>query len=221
MTIEQLISPSVPTLHPDDTGNRALDIMDEAKLSELPLVNNDEYIVLVKESDLLEWEHPEAALSTAGSLNFKPAIPASAHPFEAIRIMTQAELDILPVISEELKYLGAVTKDMLLKYIAENSGIDNPGGIITLEIAPRNYTLYEIARICENEDVVILNMQVHTNKQGMLEITLKLNRSAISAVVSSFERHSYHVVNVFGEELNRDDITGKYNLLMNYINMGG
>ncbi len=126
---------------------------------------------------------------------------------------------MLPVTDEEHKYIGAVTRDDLLKYIAENSGIDNPGGILVLEIAPRNYTLYEIARICENEDVTILNLQVHTNEQGQLEITLKLNRTVLDAVVSSFERHNYHVKEVYGEDSNDEDIEGKYNLLMNYINM--
>jgi ferric-dicitrate binding protein FerR (iron transport regulator) len=53
----------------------------------------------------------------------------------------------------------------------------------------------------------------------MLEVTLKLNRTVLTAVVASFERHSYHVISVYGEETNREDITGKYNLLMNYINM--
>jgi acetoin utilization protein AcuB len=219
MTIEQIISHDVPTLKPEDTGNKALDLMEETKFAQLPIVSDDIYITLVQEADIHEWKDPETALSTAELSNYKPAIPATAHPYEAMRVMHQMNLSILPVLDNEQKYIGCVTKDSLLKYVTENSGIDAPGGIIVLEIAPRNYTLYEIARICENEDVTILNVQVHTNERGLMEVTLKLNRSALEAVVSSFERHNYHVKEVFGEESNKDDITGKYNLLMNYINM--
>ncbi len=128
-------------------------------------------------------------------------------------------LSVLPVIDNEHKYIGSVTKDTLLNYIIGNSGIDTPGGIIVLEVAPRDYTLYEIARICENEDVVIMNTQVHADEQGKLEITLKLNRTALDPVVSSLERHNYHVKEVYGEDIKNEDIEGKYNLLMNYINM--
>jgi len=219
MNIEQLISPAVPTLLPGDSGSHALEQLEKSNFSELPMVLEDNYMALVQENDLLDWDMPDAALSTAGFLNYKPAITASSHPFEAFRILHQMNLDILPVIDHEQRYIGAVTKDTLLKYITENSGIDNPGGIIVLEIAPRNYTLYEIARICENEDVIILNLQVHTNELGMLEVTIKLNRTVLAAVVSSFERHNYHVKEVYGEDNKDDDITGKYNLLMNYINM--
>ena len=219
MNIEQLISPVVPTLSPEDTCDHALALMEKENLACLPVTADDNYIALVQENDLLDRDTPDVTLTAANALGFKPAIPALSHPFEALRIIHQMNLDVLPVVDNEHKYTGAVTKDTLLKYMAEYSGINNPGGIIVLEIAPRNYTLYEIARICENEDVTILNLQVYTNEAGMLEVTLKLNRTALEAVTSSFERHSYHVKAVYGDESKNDDITDKYNLLMNYINM--
>lgn len=209
----------MPTLVSGDTGNRALELMDENNFTQLPVVDEDNYIALVLESDLLDWQKPGDTLSSTNFLNYKPAIIASAHPFEALRLVHQMKLAVLPVVDNEHKYIGSVTRDALLDYIAENSGIDIPGGIIVLEVAPRNYALYEIARICENEDVVIMNTQVHPNELGMLEITLKLNRTVLDPVVSSLERHNYHVREVYGEETKNEDITGKYNLLMNYINM--
>jgi CBS domain-containing protein len=218
MNIDQLISP-IPTLLPEDTGNKALEIMEENNLTELPVVTDDNYIALVNENDLLNWEKPGGALNTSDLLNYKPAVFAAGHPFEAMRLVHDMHLLLVPVVDSDNKYIGAVTRDSLLKYITENSGINTPGGIIVLEVNPRNYTLPEIARICENEDVVVLNLQVHGTEQGMLEITLKLNRSSLDAVVSSFERFNYRVKEVYGENNINDDIAGKYNLLMNYINM--
>jgi acetoin utilization protein AcuB len=219
MSLEQLISPSVPTLMPGDTGNKALALMGENNITQLPVVSADNYIALVRENDLLDWANPGSSLGEADFLNYKPAILVSGHPFEALRITNQMNLSVLPVIDHEHKYIGSVTKDSLLKYITENSGIDAPGGIIVLEAAPRNYSLYDIARICENEDVIIMNTQVHANEADNLEITLKLNRTGIDAVVSSFERYNYTVKEVYGEDSHDEDIAGKYNLLMNYINM--
>jgi len=219
MSIDQLISSDVPVLAPEDTGDKALDIMDEQNSTQLPVVADDSYVGLVQENELLEWPKPGDALSTSGLLSFKPAIISSAHPFEALRLMSQMHLHVLPVVDGEAKYLGAITQQSLLRYIAETSGIDTPGGIIVLEVAPRNYTLYEIARICENEDVVVMNTQVHANEQGNLEVTLKLNRTALDAVVSSLERHKYHVKEVYGEDHYDQDVESKYHLLMNYINM--
>ncbi len=219
MNIDQLISPSVPTLLNEDSGSRALELMEDNKLSQLPLIAEDNYVALIQEKEVLEWPDSEAHIANTAHAATRPAILSGAHPFEAMRIMSQMGLGILPVIDHEEKYLGAVTKDTLLQYITTNSGIDMPGGIIVLEIAPRDYTLVEIARICENEDVAIMNLQVHTNELGMMEITLKVNRTSVSALVASFERHNYVVKESFGEEHKDEDIAGKYNLLMNYINM--
>lgn len=219
MSLNQLIASDIPTLSPGHTGNSAIDIMDEHKLPQLPVVADDQYVALIRESDLLDWSTPDAELSATNFMSYKPAIGVLAHPYEAMRMLNEMNLSVLPVTDSDHKYIGTVTKDSLLKYFMENSSIMSPGGIIVLEIAPRNYTLYEIARICENEDVIIMNLQVRTNELGMLEVTLKLNRTALDAVVSSFERHSYRVVEVYGEESNNEDIAGKYNLLMNYINM--
>lgn len=220
MIIEQLISPIVPTLLPTDTGNRALNIMEEAHLTQLPLVKENQYIGLVQENDVLDWETPERPLDGADFLDYKPAVFAGGHPFEAMRIASQQNLSIVPVVDNENKYIGSITREDLLKYITENSGVDNPGGILVLQMEPRNYSLAEIARICENEDVLIMSTQVSNNEQsGLLEVTLKTNRTNLEALVSSFERHEYDVKEVFGAQDGREELMSRYNLLMNYINM--
>lgn len=220
MVIEQLISPVVPTLIPSDTGDKALLLMDENNLEQLPLVVEDKYMALVQEDDLLDWDKHESALQGADFLSYRPAVLASGHPYEAIRLAHQQNLSIVPVVDTENTYLGAITRNDLLRYITEKTGLDNPGGIIVLEIDPRNYSLYEIARICESEEVLLISTQIFSNKiTGKLEVTLKTNRTSLSAVVSALERHNYKVIEVFGDNSDNEGLTDRFNLLMNYINM--
>lgn len=219
MIIEELISPIVPTLLPSDTGNHALNVMEEAHLTQLPMVKENEYIGLVKESDVLDLHLPGEALDGNFSA-YRPAVRAGGHPFEAMRIAHQYNLNIVPVVDGADKYLGAITRDDLLKYITENSGMDNPGGIIVLQMEPRNYSLTEIARICESEDVLVMSAQISNNTvTGLLEVTLKTNRTNLEPVISSFERHDYEIKEVFGAQAGQEEMMSRYNLLMNYINM--
>jgi CBS domain-containing protein len=220
MIIEQLISPIVPRLVPTDTGSRALFLMEENNLTQLPLVAEEKYMALIQENDVLDWATPESPLGKASFLNYRPAVFASGHPFEALRVAHQQNLNIVPVVDNENTYLGAITRDDLLKYIAENSGLDNPGGIIVIELDPRDYSLAEIARLCESEDVVIISTQLMTNKvTGKIEVTLKTNRNDLQGVAATLERHQYVVKQVYGEESHYEDMLGRYQLLMNYINM--
>ncbi len=220
MVVEQLISPIVPTLIPTDTGDRALTLMDETNLNQLPLVANDKYMALVQENDLLDWENPDNSLQTADFLSYRPAVLSTGHPYEALRIAHQQNLHIVPVVDLENTYVGSITRDELLRYITEKSGLDNPGGIIVLEIDPRNYSLYEIARICESEEVLLISTQIFSNKlTGKLEVTLKTNRNSLGGVVDALERHNYKVKEVFGDRTDKDSLQDRFDNLMNYLNM--
>ncbi len=220
MDIQQLISPIVPILSPTDTGSRVLSLMEQNNLTQLPLVAEEKYMALVQENDVLDWETPESPLSKASFLTYRPAVFATGHPFEALRVAHQQNLNIVPVVDNENTYLGAITRDDLLKYIAENSGLDNPGGIIVIEMPPREYSLSTIARICESEDVIIISTQLFTNKAtGRIELTLKTNKTDLQGLAATFERHNYIVKQVYGEQAHQEDMLDRYNLLMNYINM--
>jgi CBS domain-containing protein len=220
MLIEQLISSDVPTLLPSDTGSKALFLMEEAHLTQLPMVMDDEYLGLIQETDVLDWDTPEHALDSAVFQQYRPAVSVAAHPYDAMRIASEQNLNVVPVIGEGSKYLGSITRDDLLKFITENSGLDNPGGIIILQLEPRQYSLSEIARICESEDVTIISSQLTNNREsGMIEVTLKTNRTNLEALVSSFERREYVVKEVFGAQIGMEDVMDRYKLLMNYINM--
>ena len=107
-----------------------------------------------------------------------------------------------------------------MKYITEYSGVDNPGGIIVIELDARDYSLSEIARICESEDAIVISTQLVTNKvSGKIEVTLKTNRTDLQGLASAFERHNFIVKQVYGEQAHYEDMLDRYNLLMNYINM--
>lgn len=195
-------------------------MMEENNLNQLPLIVDDKYTALVKETDLLDWDKPESPLSAAAFLNYKPAVASIGHPYEALRLANSQNLAIVPIVDHEDVYMGSITRNDLLKYITESSGLDNPGGIIIIEIAPTNYSMSEIARICESEEVLIINSQLFSNKEtGKFELTLKTNRTSLDAVVNALERHNYIIKEVYGEHSSKDYMIDRYNLLMNYLNM--
>jgi predicted transcriptional regulator len=203
-----------------DTGTHALQLMMDNDLTELPLVSDNNYIALISEDDILEWEDEDALFSEADYLNYRPAVAASSHPYEALKLAHRQNLNVIPVVDDSDKYIGCVTNDTLLSYIAENSGLDIPGAIIVIEIEPRNYSLYEIARIFENQEAIIINTQLFTNVQtNKLEITIKCNRTEVSGILSSLEHNKYKVIEVYGNSSNPEDIIDRYKLLMSYLNM--
>jgi acetoin utilization protein AcuB len=220
MSVNSIIAYEVPTLQPSDTGDRALQLMEDNNLQQLPVIADGQYMALVKEGDLLDWDKSAQPISSSDFLRFSPAIFASAHAYEALRLSYNHNLSVIPVVDNQNKYIGAVTRPNLMNYMVEHSGLDNPGGVIVLEMDPKDYTLYEIARICESEDAIILNSQLFSNRAtNKMELTLKVNRTNVEALAATYERFGYGVKEVYGESSNKEDMMDRYNLLMAYLNM--
>ncbi|NSL89738.1 CBS domain-containing protein [Chitinophaga solisilvae] len=220
MIARELIS-TVPILQPSDAGTRALRLMNEYHLTQLPMVVDNKYAALVEEDQIMDLEDPEALLQ---SIQFngaaRPAIMEQAHLFEALKLFYEFKLSALPVVTKENEYLGIITKDNLLAALAQYNGAREAGGILALEMDPRDYSLSEIARIAESNDVTLLSVNTITDAAtGKFEVLLKTNRQELHSLVATYERFNYTIKYIFSEEQEEDLLKKNYDLLMNYISM--
>lgn len=220
MLVQELISTVVPVLLPQDTGAKALRLMNEFHLTHLPLVVENKYAYLVEEDQVLDWEDPDQLLETAAAGTLRPAVPEGAHFYEALKVFYDLKISALPVVSREGEYLGVITRENLLAALARYNGVKEPGGVVVLEMEPRDYSLSEIARIAESNEVTLLSVNTLTNPNtAKLEVVLKTNRQEMQGLLATFERFNYNIKYMFSEELEEDLLKKNYDLLMNYISM--
>lgn len=220
MLLHQLLSADAPVAAPSDSVEYISSLFFASKLCQIPVVEDGNYLGIIDEKDIQTLETAREEMTNRDYEKFRPALLLSAHPFEVLRIMHIHQLSLLPIINDENEYVGAITKDALLKYLVENMGVEAEGSIIVLEMAPRDYSLSQIARICESEQVLILGVSIKTNvNTGKLELTIKTNTTDIAAVVQSLERFQYTVLDTYGDQKIDNDIVDRYKLFMNYINM--
>jgi CBS domain-containing protein len=62
MKAGQLISPDIPTLLESDSGDKALQWMDDYRVSHLPVIKNNNFVGVVSESDILDKEDSSETL---------------------------------------------------------------------------------------------------------------------------------------------------------------
>jgi acetoin utilization protein AcuB len=220
MNISSLISLDLPILSLQDSGERALVLMQEYRVFHLPLVQRDNYIALVSEDDLLDWDTPEEPLSLAEFVNFRPIIFEHMHPWDAARTAKEFNLSVLPIVNAQNHYMGMVTIEKLFDFITDHNGMKEHGAILILELEQRNYSLSEIARICESNNISILSTSLKTiDNTGLIWVTLKINVNDTQALVATFERFNYHVVDIFSSEHNDHDMRHHFDSFMHYLNM--
>lgn len=220
MIARNIISQSIPPLKQTDTGQKALSWMSEFFLQQLPVVDGTKFLGIITEYDILDQKDPEAAIEDMPLKLTDIKIAETDHIYEAIKAMQKSKLSIMPVVDAQDKYLGIITQESLINFFASASALQEPGGIVVLEVNQNDYVLTEIAQIVEANDASILNLYVNQvpNSSG-LEITLKLNRADLEAIIQAFERYEYSVKAFYQEEDYSEFLQERYDSLMNYLNI--
>ncbi len=220
MTAQNLMSVFILPLQITDTVAMAMKMMEENKTAHLPVVSETEYLGLLSEVELLSADSDDQPVETLCKALPKPFIHTQDHYYNALRIMIAQKLSVLPVLDDDRHYTGLLTTDVLLEEISRAMSVDNPGGIIILEINQNDYNLSEIARIVESNDNKILSLSVKTSPDSTrMEVTLKLNRLNLEPVIQTFFRYDYVISYYFGDnEKNENLLRERYDLLMRYLN---
>ncbi|MFH0892893.1 MAG: CBS domain-containing protein [Bacteroidota bacterium] len=220
MIAEKLLSETVMPLKTSDTGDKALLLMEEYKVSHLPIVNNEQFLGVISESDLFDANLPDEPVGNHSLSLQKPFVSKGQHIYEVIRTMANLKLSLIPVLDEKNNYLGVITLRGLVTAFSEMGAIQNPGGIIVLELNMNNYSLSQIAQIVESNDAKVLSSYVTSHTDSMkMEVTLKVNVTNIEPILKTFHRYDYIVKASFSEAEYLDDLKDRYDQFMNYLNI--
>lgn len=223
MFTQDLINKSIPQLKPKDSLAKALHLLNDFRLTHLPVVNENKYVGLISEEDLLDVEEEENEKATLAQMQ-DLLIPASAksnsHFLNAVNVALQLDTNLIPVTDKEGEFVGSITTTDLLKQLGNFAGCNEIGGLIVLEIERSQFSISEISRIVESFDYTILHLNTTIDPvTALLTITLHINKREVSQIVSTFERYDYRVLYYSGEENFENEISENYYHLMKYLDI--
>jgi acetoin utilization protein AcuB len=221
MVAKDLISEVIPSLKTSDLGQTALNWMEIFRISHLPIVNNQDFLGLISDTDIYDMNQPDEPIGNHELKLFKPYVFTEQHIFEVIGLAARLKLSVVPVLDSNNHFKGVITTNDLIKHLAGISSMDQPGGIIVLELTERDYSLTQIAQIVESNNVKILSMYITSPPESTkLEVTLKLNTGDLASVIRTFERYNYEVKTWVTSDESLDRFySERFDLLMKYLNI--
>jgi acetoin utilization protein AcuB len=220
MLAKELISGEIQPLKVSDKAVIALHWMDEFRIGLLPVVDGEQYVGLVSEEAIFNLGNFEESLSEIPLTTIGTSVHQHQHIFDAIRNAALLKLCIVPVVDAAGNYLGVITQQAMIDYMARLNAVENPGGIVVLEVAQNNYSLAEIARIAEADEAHVLSANVVTSvDSSLIEVTIKFDRLNIQQLIQSLERHGYRTKASFFAKDSAEDLHDRYDSLMNFLNI--
>jgi acetoin utilization protein AcuB len=218
MIAKDLITDEIPPLKHTDSGETALRWMDEFKVSHLPVLKNDNFVGLISETDILDRQDLTQSLDVLFDHLPRPYVKEGAHIYEVLFKVAEHKISVIPILSEEEKYLGCTSIHQLIQLIANTGSIKEQGGIIVLEVNQNNYSLAQIAQIVESNNARILSSYIMSSPDSTkLEVTLKINQIELDRIIRTFERYDYTISASFQKSAFDDDLQLRYDALLNFL----
>ncbi len=73
---------------------------------------------------------------------------------------------------------GAVAYSDLLKHASEFMSLNEPGGLIVLEVESNQYSFNEISKLVETNDAQITQLNTSNDPEtGMMQVTIRINKA--------------------------------------------
>jgi acetoin utilization protein AcuB len=210
----------IPRLQLEDTVGKALQLINDFKVSHLPVVSEEKYLGLISEDDLLDADNKKMHIQLLQDEFIDISIKENEHFLKAVNISNQYQTSVVPVVNEDKEFLGSISGQNLLRTLGNFSGAQEIGGIIVLEMERSRFAISEISRIVESNEATILHLNTTIQPEtGLLTVTIHINKKELSMVVAAFERYEYDVIYYFGEEKFENEIHSNYRHLMNYLDI--
>jgi len=220
MLTADLLNNNIPRLRLQDSVGKALQLINDFRVSHLPVVTDDVFLGLISEEDLLDAEDEKSPIEILQNNFINAAVKNNVHFLNAVNSSIQFDTTVVPVVNSDNELQGVITTKDLLKMLGNFSGAEEIGGIIVLEMERSQFAISEISRIVESNDCHILHLNTTTDPvTGMLTVTIHLNKKEISAIVSTFERYEYDVAYYFGTEKFENELDSNYRHFMNYLDI--
>lgn len=221
MFAKDLISDIIPIINTSETGIKALNWMEIFRVSHLPVVNNEDFLGLISDTDIYDLNEAEQAIGAHPLSLIRPYVYANQHVYEVIDLVSKLNLTVVPVLNEDKQYIGSITLHDLVNNFSEITAVSEPGGIIVLEMNIHDYSLSEITQIVEGNDIKILSLYISSHKDSTkIDLTLKLNTPNLGGVIQSFERYKYSIKASFLEDEKVELLyKERFDSFMNYLDM--
>jgi CBS domain-containing protein len=216
----ELIADVIPPVNTSDSIQKVIDRMIEFRVRHLPIVNEEQFLGLIAEDDMIEETDYQTPIGALALSLVNPYVLEDQHVYDVIRMFYERQLTVIPVLDVKKNYLGLISINALTEYFAGLTAVDQPGGIIVLEIGNKNNSLAHMSQIVESDNAQILSSYVRTFPDSTrMEVTLKVNKQDISAIIATFMRYEYTIKATFNHSDDNDNSRERYDSLMNYLNL--
>jgi acetoin utilization protein AcuB len=222
MILSEIINTGHPYLRASDSVEDGIQLLVDYPAENAPVIDFTTRKLLgeVYVSDLNEKSNSGKTLMAC--IQKKPyVLPPDLHIIDAAGRMFRDSKSVAFIIDENNVYTGTILINDLNILLGRLFNIDDEGAVVMVEVPARDYSLSDIVRIIELENVKILGIGVQftENDQGLYRISIKLNQQDTTKIIHVLNRYGYIITSESKTENSDDYLHERADELMRYLSI--
>ena len=217
MYITEYLSNEIKPGKVNSSPSQLLEVVQENKLTHLPLFKGLDFVGNISEEDLIELSIDDKKVDYTSYLE-SFYLSESSTLLDAIQMMYTNQANILPIINEQSRYVGFITEMDIINTFANFPFVAAQGVSMLVSIAEKDLSMTAISNIIEVNNGKILGMMIVGNKEDSVYVLLKFSSSNLLAIGETFERYGYQVIQKFYNDEKQELLQSRYAQLLKYMN---
>ena len=211
------IDPAIKPLQIQNTVSDALEWCNMYHSQYAIVCDSEKYMGVLDEEILLDLDDTRK-LKELEKLCQPYHLSEDTHIFDVLKSTQLYRSFVLPVVNGEQELLGISSATAILQAWSKDAHFAGSGGIIVVELLPKDYSLSEIAKIAESNNASILHSMLSAapNKEK-IRVSLKINKNDLKDIQQTFERFNYEVVAVIHQSEYELELQERLDSLMKYL----
>lgn len=172
MYVSNRMTPNPVTVSPKTSARKALDIMQERGFSNIPVVDNGSLVGIIAKEDIInQYFCGEKGCSflediLVENMMNRQFVTISKNDYleKAIYLLKEKDINALPVIDNEGKMVGIITRADLFEAFADAMGVDNSGTRLYIILPDFIGQMAKIANIIKQHGISIDAMSLFDSK---------------------------------------------------------
>lgn len=195
MKVKNWMITEVIMVSPQDTIEKAIQLMKNHSIRHLPVVEGDKLVGLVTESDLRAYLTQDKLGLTLREVMILDPITVSPETYidEAAKLIYKYKIGGLPVVNQG-KLVGIITVTDILEAFIELMGILRASS--RLDVIPKNGNLDEVLEIIRKNGGKVISVGMDVNFEGNKVYFIRLEKITLDKIASELEACGHKVVSL-------------------------
>ena len=217
--MKEYILDDLELLTPDSLVKKAQQIFETLPITHLPIVKNGELLGSISERDIQTIEEKSSNLSAYSHLIDFFFTDESITLLKTIKLFSENETNIMPVLNDKKKYVGYYELHDVLELFCSNSSLFSDGVIIVIEKNKKDFSISEISQIVESNNATILGVYISNQTSDIIQATVKINSQDINEVIQTFRRYNFNLISKHKDDFYLQDLKDRSDYLQKYLDM--